>query len=99
MLVYLQMIDLEENQSKFKRIYDKYRWLMFSIALKILHNREDAEDALQNAFIAIAKDFFNICCWLHSLLGQILYYQFLTISIIVDAAHYPTFSIGKRSKY
>ena len=51
MLIYLQMIESEEEQSKFKAIYEKYKDLMFYVANDILHNEHDAEDAVQETLL------------------------------------------------
>lgn len=53
MLVYLQMIESEEDKSKFEQIYLRYRGLMFYVSNKILHNEHDAEDAVHQAFLSI----------------------------------------------
>lgn len=60
MLIYLQMIETPDDQSKFERIYDKYLGLMYHIALKILENHEDAEDAVHQAFVSIAENIKTI---------------------------------------
>ena len=54
MLVYMSLIDSAEDQSKFEKIYLKYRNLMFYIANRILNSSQDSEDAVHNAFIKIA---------------------------------------------
>ena len=56
MLIYMTLIDSEEEQSKFEQIYQKYKGLMFYVANKILHNEHDAEDAIHQAFIKIAEN-------------------------------------------
>ena len=56
MLIYLQMIDTEEERSEFEQIYNLYRNLMYHVAYQILNNSEDAEDALHGAFVRIAKN-------------------------------------------
>ena len=53
MLIYLQMIESEEDKSKFEAIYNKYRYLMFSVANRVLNNQYDAEDAVHQAFLSI----------------------------------------------
>ena len=53
MLVYLQMIESEEDRSKFEALYTRYRNLMFSVALKILRDSYDAEDAVHQAFVSV----------------------------------------------
>lgn len=60
MLVYLQAIDCPDDQAKFEQLYLRYRAYMFKIANKILHNEQDAEDAVHNAFLSIAKNISKI---------------------------------------
>ncbi len=60
MLIYLQMIDVPEEKSKFEELYTLYRGLMFYVANKILHNAEDAEDAVHQAFLSIIKNLNKI---------------------------------------
>ncbi len=54
---YLQMLDTPEEKVRFEQIYQKYRGLMYHVADSILHNSQDAEDAVQNAFLRIIKNF------------------------------------------
>lgn len=60
MILYLQMIDTPEEKNKFEQIYLTYQSLMFWVANEILHNTYDAEDAVHQAFISIAKNMGNI---------------------------------------
>lgn len=60
MIVYMQMIDAAEDKSKFAYLYRSYRGLMFYVANRILRNERDAEDAVQEAFIAVAKNISKI---------------------------------------
>ena len=60
MLIYLQMIESDEDKSKFEAIYLKYRYLMFSVANRILENRYDAEDAVHQAFVSILNNLEKI---------------------------------------
>lgn len=55
MLIYLEMIDTDEEQSKFEQIYLEYRDLMYYVAYKHLKNEQDAEDVVHHAFIKIAE--------------------------------------------
>ena len=55
MLIYLQMLETPEEKSKFEQIYLEYRNLMFYVSKGILHNQQDAEDAVQEAFLKIIK--------------------------------------------
>ena len=57
LIYYLQMLDTPEEKVRFEQIYLKYRGLMYHVADKILHNRQDAEDAVHNAFLKIIKKF------------------------------------------
>ena len=60
MLLYLQMIDAEDDRDKFIRIYESYRALMFFVARKRLSNDHDAEDAVHGAFVKIAENIKKI---------------------------------------
>lgn len=60
MIVYLQMIEGEENKRQFAALYETYRGLMFYTANNILHNSQDAEDAVHQAFISLAENFSKI---------------------------------------
>lgn len=60
MLIYLQMIETPEERSKFVMIYEEYRDYMYRVALAILHNVEDAEDAVHYAFVKIAENIKNV---------------------------------------
>ena len=60
LVFYLSLIDSDEDKSKFETIYYEYRERMFSAAFDILNNNEDAEDAVHNAFIGIAKNMKSI---------------------------------------
>lgn len=60
MLIYLQVIDAPEDRAKFEVLYDYYKGLLFYTANQILNNDQDAEDAVQDAFFAIAKNIEKI---------------------------------------
>lgn len=55
LVCYLQMLDTPEEKNRFEQIYLKYRSLMYHVADGILHNRQDAEDAVHNAFLRIIQ--------------------------------------------
>lgn len=55
MMVYFQIIETSEDRSKFERLYEEYRGLMYHVAYEILHNQQDAEDAVHQAFLKIAE--------------------------------------------
>ena len=60
MMIYLQMIDTPEDRSKFEQLYLEYRGLMFHVANKILHNEQDAEDMVHQAFLKVAENIEKI---------------------------------------
>ncbi len=57
--LYLALVD-EEQKDKFEQVYYKYRNLLFYIAYEILQNERDAEDAVQEAFLRVAKNITKI---------------------------------------
>ena len=56
MLIYLLAITDPEGRSKFMRLYFHNQGLMYSVAKRILRSDALAEDALQEAFFAIARN-------------------------------------------
>lgn len=44
------------NENMFLDIYEKYKFLMFSIAMDVLQDKFSAEDAVQNAFVKILNN-------------------------------------------
>lgn len=59
LLIYLNMLETDENRAKMTQIYERYEGLVFSIAKGFLKNTQDAEDATHDAFLRIVK---NISC-------------------------------------
>ncbi len=57
LVYYLQMLDTPEEKVRFEQIYQRYRGLMYHVADHILHNCQDAEDAVQNAFLRVIQYF------------------------------------------
>ena len=57
LVYYTQMLDTPEEKVRFEQIYLKYRGLMYHVADGILHDRQEAEDAVHNAFLQIIKKF------------------------------------------
>ncbi len=60
MLIYLQIIESEEERSKFEQLYNNYRGLMYHVAMKILNNSHSAEDAVHQAFMSIIENLKKI---------------------------------------
>ena len=55
MLIYLAMIDSDEEKSKFEIIYNSYKNLMLYHAYQILGDLNDTEDIVHEAFLKVAK--------------------------------------------
>ena len=60
MIAALGYIDTNEDKKRIEELYYTYRNLMYKAAFNILQNPQDTEDALQDAFISIAKNFSKI---------------------------------------
>ena len=60
LVMYVQMLDAPQEKVKFEQIYRTYRNLMFRIAMKLLQNTQDAEDAVHNAFVQMIRHFSKI---------------------------------------
>ncbi len=58
--LYLNIIDNEQDKDKFEQLYLTYKQDMYAVAYHILHNQFDAEDAVHDAFIRIAKNIEKI---------------------------------------
>ena len=55
MLIYLQLISEPEDRELFVQLYEKHRVAMFNRANRILHSKQDSEDAVHEAFLKIAE--------------------------------------------
>lgn len=55
-MLYLLLIDSEEGKRKFVIIHEKYRALMLKVAFDVLEDTHEAEDAVQEAFIKVARN-------------------------------------------
>ncbi len=60
LMLYLSLMDDENDKSKFETIYYEYRERMFAAAFDVVKNNEDAEDAVHNAFIGVANNLKSI---------------------------------------
>ena len=60
MLIYLKMLDTPEERTKFETLYYTHRRTMLHIAMQILKDHQLAEDAVQEAFLRLAKNFSKI---------------------------------------
>lgn len=55
MVIYLQLLETEEERCRFEEIYRAYRNLLFYVAYRILQNEQDAEDAVHQSFVKLAE--------------------------------------------
>ena len=60
MLIYLQMLNTPEERAKFETLYYAHRRTMLHIAMQILKDYQLAEDAVQEAFLRLVKNFSKI---------------------------------------
>lgn len=58
--VFLNLLENEDDRQKFIWLYETNHSKMERIALHILQNQRDAEDAVQNAFIQIIRHFERV---------------------------------------
>ena len=56
MLIFLSMIDSEQEQSEFEQIYLQHGELVFRKTLAVLHNQQDTEDVMQEVWIKVAQN-------------------------------------------
>jgi len=54
-LLYILMLETEDERNKMEYVYEKYKPLMLMCAVKILRNKELAEDAVHEAFLSVMK--------------------------------------------
>lgn len=54
------MIESEEEKSKFIILYEKYKYLMYDTANKVLNDMYLAEDVVHDSFVKIAKNISTI---------------------------------------
>ena len=60
LIAFLDLLDTEEEKSKFQELYCKYDNLLMWIAMQKLHNSHWAEESVQDAWFYIAKNFDKI---------------------------------------
>lgn len=60
LMIYLSMIDTEEDKNIFMELHDEYSGIMYRKAYSILKDSHLAEDAVQESFIRILKNFDKV---------------------------------------
>lgn len=73
--LYLALIDTEEDKNKFVIFYEQYKKLMFYVAMEILKDSHLSEDAVQEAFLRIVKNFHKI--------GDIMSHETKAFAVII----------------
>ena len=58
--IYLAVIESKEDERSFSEIYRKYSKLMYKITFSYTNDHHLAEDALQIAFMGVAKNIVKI---------------------------------------
>lgn len=58
LLIYLAMVDSDEEKDLVEKLYNTYKNTLFNICFAIVRNRTDAEDAVHDTFIRIID---NLC--------------------------------------
>ena len=86
---YLSLIETEEDKTKFEQLYTLYRNRMWYAAHEVLNNSFDAEDAVHNAFVGIAKNMSSI--------GDAQSKE--TLAYVVTAAKNCALNISQRSRH
>ncbi len=56
MLVYLALIESDEDKDKFQQLYTQYKRLMLKVAYRFFKSPDDAEDVVHDACIAIIEN-------------------------------------------
>lgn len=60
LMFYMSLIDNDDDREKFEILYNSYRKRMAYVAFAVLGNNEDAEDAVHDTFIKIARNMQSI---------------------------------------
>lgn len=60
MLLYLMLLETEEEKALFRKIYHKLRHKMYRVALFLLGSDAQAQDAVQESFLKVVKKFSKI---------------------------------------
>ena len=60
MIEYLKTVKPKRHKYKFEKIYLEYGEMMYNIAFNLLQHEQDAQDAVQQAFVSIAENIADI---------------------------------------
>lgn len=59
-MIFLMMVETEEEKGKLEILFERYWRLMYKIAYDVLNNRSDVEDVLQDSYEKVAKNLSHI---------------------------------------
>ena len=59
---YMSVVDDREQQCVLETVYNNYKKQMLCMAMSVLKNKEDAEDAVHNVFLTIAQRQMDTVC-------------------------------------
>ena len=60
--LYLSMVETDEQRTLVEQLFSDYEQIMFRTAFAVLHNEQDAEDAVHEAFIRIISNIDRVRC-------------------------------------
>lgn len=75
MVIYLSMLDTQEDKDKFEQLYISYRDMLYYVAYNIVKNEQQAEDAVHQTFLRLIEKF--------SLLGEISCPQTKSFCVVI----------------
>ena len=58
-MMYVTMLESAADKAIFQKLYEENCQKMYYVAWKVLHNEENAEDAVHNGFLNLANNFAN----------------------------------------
>lgn len=62
-MIFLYILETEQDRERFRKIYEENYLKMYHIAFGLLKQKEDAENAVQEAFVALAENFERYSCF------------------------------------
>ncbi len=65
LVLFLSILENDDERRRFTNIYEQYHEKMEQVAIRILQEQHDAEDAVQNSFVQIIRHFetvYKISC-------------------------------------
>ena len=97
---FLAILESDADRQMFVTIYEQHHSQMERVAIKILKNQSDAEDAVQNAFMQVIRHFeriYQIPCenlpfWLISIVKNEAYMILRKNKRVVPLEDWPSFS-------